>query len=403
MRFLSILKYDIKRLIGNVRTVLIAVLCPLAALFVFFIFLMPMLTEDKKTYNTCALLLEDDNEDFVRLIDTLLAGIEKRQTATVYPVKDEETGMKLLKEGKVTIFLHIHPKTYDRLMDGDAVDMDFYYNSVHAMDALAFSRALRSAASVYGQGLKIVRVSAEMAEENGVDSDTVNEKWDEGMSDVIRLNTSRGRIMGYETVFSPGGDFPGEYYLGLICVLCGLIATFSGVYLTSGDVNEIYSSRKLSGGDSVRFFFSRLLSEALLILLTFAVLLPVSELVKDLELNAVLVTFPAMIIIALFFSALSILIGAICRDKKNALWVEFYVGLFMAGLSVLASREGMLPGVFQKLGNLMPVRASISLFSNGLFELELHRYLHDIGIVAISFVILVIPAFFVFRKRGCGI
>ena len=51
MRFLSILKYDIKRLIGNVRTVLIAVLCPLAALFVFFIFLMPMLTEDKKTYN----------------------------------------------------------------------------------------------------------------------------------------------------------------------------------------------------------------------------------------------------------------------------------------------------------------------------------------------------------------
>ena len=129
MRFLSILKYDIKRLIGNVRTVLIAVLCPLAALFVFFIFLMPMLTEDKKTYNTCALLLEDDNEDFVRLIDTLLAGIEKRQTATVYPVKDEETGMKLLKEGKVTIFLHIHPKTYDRLMDGDAVDMDFYYNN----------------------------------------------------------------------------------------------------------------------------------------------------------------------------------------------------------------------------------------------------------------------------------
>ena len=128
-----------------------------------------------------------------------------------------------------------------------------------------------------------------------------------------------------------------------------------------------------------------------------------SELVKDLELNAVLVTFPAMIIIALFFSALSILIGAICRDKKNALWVEFYVGLFMAGLSVLASREGMLPGVFQKLGNLMPVRAAISLFSNGLFELELHRYLHDIGIVAISFVILAIPAFFVFRKRGCGI
>ena len=81
-----------------------------------------------------------------------------------------------------------------------------------------------------------MRVSAEMAEENGVDSNTKKEKWDEGMSDVIRLNTSRGRIMGYETVFSPGGDFPGEYYLGLICVLCGLIATLSGVYLTSGDV-----------------------------------------------------------------------------------------------------------------------------------------------------------------------
>ena len=403
MSFLRILKYDIKRLIGNGRTVAIAVLSPVAVLFIFVIFLIPMLTDGNKTTISCALLLEDENENFKRLIDTIMAVEEARDIASIYPVKDEETGMKLVEEGKVAVFLHIYPDTYDRLMDGEDVDMDFYYNSLHAMDALIFCRALRSTSSVFGQGLKMVRVGADVAITNGVDEDTVNERWREGMDDVIRLTSGRGRILGYAAVFSPGGDFPSEYYLGMIYVLCGFIATFSGTYLTASDVSEIYRRRRLTTGECTKHFFARLLSQTFLIMISFAVLIPSSRLINLVEMNAALVTLPAMLMVALSFSSIGIFVGSICRDKNTALWVEFYAGLFMTGLSVLAAREGMLSGVLLKIGNVMPIKAAISLFANGLFELEIHRYLHDIGIMAVAFILFTVPAFFIFRKRGCGV
>ncbi len=403
MRFITILKYDIKRLVGRGRNLAVTILSPLAFLFIFVIFLIPMLTDNGDMTISCALLQEDQDENFCRLINTILAVEESRGIARIYPVKDEETGLKLVKEGKVAVFLHIYPETYSRLMNEEAVDMDFYYNQIHAMDASLFARALRSTSSIFGQGLRMVRLGADMAMEHGVQESTVIDKWSDGMSDVLALTVGRGKILGYTAIFAPGGDFPTAYLMGLVLMICGLISTFPGVYLTSKDVNVIYSQRKLRRTEVTRFFLARLVSQALLLMVNFLMVFPFAKYINETELKSVMLSIPAMLLVAFTFSAMAILVGALSRNPNDALWVEFYISLFMIVLAICAGREGMLGDVLQKVAGFLPAKAAISLFANGLFELQMHRYLHDISILAVALLIFLVPAYCIFRKRGCSL
>ena len=51
---------------------------------------------------------------------------------------------------------------------------------------------------------------------------------------------------------------------------------------------------------------------------------------------------------------------------------------------------------------ISPVRASVSIFSNAMFNLMAERYAQDMLILAVSFVLFTAAGFFAYRKRGAA-
>lgn len=396
----SFLFYDIKRLFGHGKTAILAILSPIPVLLLVAVFLIPFLTADSGSKLSCALLNEDGESGFQELVNMVIAPEISAGTAVIYPVKDIETGKRLVNEGKVAAFLHIHPNTYADSMNGKKAVMEYYYSKEHAFEALLFFNSMKSTISVFGQGIRIVYVAAEIATDNGTDENEVIKLWSEGSDELINVHLHRGRIIGKSGIFSPGNDYYLRFTMGALFAVCAYFVSFPVIALTGVDLSGNYKKRNIPKKNLAGFYFARLFSGTLLILCAFSIMYPIARFIRNFPVRFAFSVIPAMILLALTYSALAILIGSIFHKGHAGLWAGLYFGLISAAGVVFLSMNNSLPKIVSFLMQISPLRAGISLFSNAMFQLVPQRYLLDMLILLGCFVVFTLSGFAVYMKRG---
>ncbi|MBR4168809.1 MAG: ABC transporter permease [Lachnospiraceae bacterium] len=401
MSLISFIRYDIKRLFGHGKTAILAVLSPIPVLLLFASFLIPFLSADTGSKLSCAIFNEDTTERFTKVVDYVVAPEVKNGTAVVYPVQDFDTGIRLVQEGKVAAFFYIPAETYSRSMHGEVAELQFYYSREHAFEAEMFLTSMKSTLSVFGQGIRIVYLAADLATEKGLTTQDILNIWEEGSVDLINVHLHRGRIIGMKGVFTPGNDYYLRFGMGALFAICAYFVSFPVMYLTGLDVSNILKKRSLPQRNLTLFYFARLISGTVLILLAFSIMYPIARGIRKFPVKFALSVIPGMLLCALTFSALAILIGAVFHKGYASLWVGLYFG-FISAVGIVFSVDSDLPAFASLLIRISPLRACVSIFSNAMFQDVSARYQTDIMILALSFLVFFLAGFLVYRERGKG-
>lgn len=391
--------YDIKRLFGHGKTAFIAMLSPIPVILLFGLFFAPILMDRGETFYSIATLNDDD--DRIGQLMTLILNYENTTgNITIYPVKEKETGRKLVDEGKVAIFIYVPRNTYDDSISGKKAVVEYYYSPTHAFDALLLYTGLKSSISVFGQGVGVVNEGIEIARRLGLGDEEILALWDAGIADLFNVFFHRGRIIGKNGIFNFGGDYHIRLFIALLFATCSYLCSFPVIYLTSLDINETFSKKSIPSGKLFGFYAARIISGAVLNICAFLVMFPVARLLRNIKIHFALSVIPGIILTSLAFSALGVLIGSLFKKGESALWAGLYFGVASISAVAFLSDKAGLPGVVSFLMRISPFRAAVSLFSNAMFNFVAERYMYDLFILAAAFVCFAVAGFFVYRKRS---
>ena len=232
---------------------------------------------------------------------------------------------------------------------------------------------------------------------SGEDSSKVQ---NEAVRELIGIYLHRGEIVGRYGIFLVGGAYHLRYAMALLFVACAFFASFPVMYLTCLDKTGIYAKRSIPEEKKTVFFFARILSGAVLILCTFGVMYPIARMFRQLGFRSALSALPGIILTALSFSALAVFIGSLFRRGHSALWTGLYFGAAsFLGVTFLSDKAGV-PAWVSFLMRISPLRASVSIFSNAMFNLMAERYVQDILVLSVSAVVFAAAGFIAYRKRG---
>ena len=100
-------------LFGHGKTAFIAMLSPIPVILLFGLFFAPFLMDRGETFYSIATFNDDD--DRIGQLMTLILNYENTTgNITIYPVKEKETCMKLVDEGKVAIFIYVPQICYTK-------------------------------------------------------------------------------------------------------------------------------------------------------------------------------------------------------------------------------------------------------------------------------------------------
>lgn len=398
MKFLSFLLYDIKRLFGHGKTAFLAVLAPIPVVLMFGLFLAPVLVDGKGAFINGALCNEDDSLMLSAMMNMVVDYEVEKGNAVITTASDVEIGKRMVEEGKAAVLLHVPAGTYQKAMNGEKAVMKFYYAPSHAFDALTFQSGIASSISVFGQGIRVINVAGDAT--GGMSEEEFTRFRNESVQELIGVFLHRGEIIGKNGVFLLGGDYHLRYALAILFAACAFFASFPVMYLTCLDKSGVLAKRSVPAGKMTRWFFARILSGTILILCTFAVMYPMARALRQVKLSNVLSVLPGMVLTALTFSALAVLIGSLFRNGQPALWTGLYFGAAsFVGVAFLSDKAG-LPGIVSLLMRISPFRASVSIFSNAMFNLMIERYTQDMLVLLTAFILFLTAGFFAYRKRG---
>ncbi|MBO4280774.1 MAG: ABC transporter permease [Lachnospiraceae bacterium] len=400
MRLLSFIWYDIKRLFGHGKTALLAVLAPIPVVLMFGLFLIPILSSGETVLINGGLCVEDDSLLFKSMMSMVVEYEEGQGNAKILSVETPEEGKRMVEDGEAALFLHVPKDTYQKAISGERAVMKFYYAKAHAFDALLFQNGIRSSVSVFGQGIRVIQAAGETAGAYGMNEEEYVKVQKEAVQELIGIYMHRGEIVGRYGIFLVGGAYHLRYAMALLFVACAFFASFPVMYMTSLDKNGIYAKRSIPADKKTKFFFARILSGAVLILCTFGVMYPVARMFKQLGLRSVLSAVPGILLTAFSFSALAVLIGSLFRRGQSALWTGLYFGAAsFLGVTFLSDKAGV-PAWVSFLMRISPLRASVSIFSNAMFNLMAERYVQDILVLSVSAAVFAAAGFFAYRKGG---
>ncbi len=400
MKPFSYIFFDIKRLFGHGKTAILAVFSPIIALLLFATFLAPMLATGEGVKVSCAFLNEDETPSVRNMMDLVIGAEMSEGAAVVYPVKDVPTGKRLVEDGKVSAFFYIPSNMYTDTMNGNKVDLDFYYTKEHAFETFVFYTYMKSSLSVFGQGIRMVYIAGEIALDHGVSVQKVLDLWSEGSERLFKIYMNRGKIIGSSGIFNPGGDYPLRFGMAVLFTICSYFVSFPIIYLTNQDISDLFHKRNIPSKNLAGYYFARLVSGAVLILCTFSIMYPIARVIRRVPVKFAFSVLPAVILTAFTFSALGILLGCLFKKGQSSLWAGLYFG-FLSVLSVLfLSKSQGLPKIVAFLMRISPFRASVSIFSNAMFQHVAERYTQDMLILLISFLVFAIAGFVIYMKRG---
>lgn len=410
MKFWQWLIMDIKRLFRGRGLVLASLLTPLAGLAVFSSVVAPMLTLGNQLKVPYAICNEDESEPVRQFVSLMTNSESMKELGTPFPVKDVDIGYRLLKEGKVGVLVHIPKDFYQTMSAGEDPVVSLIAYPIHSFEQTMVSITLESSLQVVGQSQNILQSTGKALREAGADEKLTSTMLDEELTNGIEHFLERRASLGKSGSLSPVGElFPLEYYMSALFSLFGFLAVLPTLHLTASDLSGPVYKRGLLAEKKkvVYYYFARLLSGAVLILLTFLLLIPTAGTIKSLELfrhgentRIHLPLASALVLISFSYSAFSMLLSDLIGKPRQALWTGFISILLMAGFSGALVSEGKLPVFLAEAGRLTPLKMSMNLISNVLFNLDGARYAQDMLQLSVLLVLFLIGGFGILYSRG---
>ncbi len=399
MSFLSLLRLDIKRLIGNGRLVLLALFVPFLAVLLFVSVLLPAFSL-KDGFSLAYGIVNEDKHQLINQMINLFANSESiSQYGEAYPFSDTETGIEALKDGELDLLIHIPEGFYGALRSQRPVTIEVYYPQKHSMEADIIVKSLQSCFSVYGQSEVLVAYAGDIMEQKGISDGARLGKMSKEYLKLFYAQVARGKVLGWDIVLSPAGFVKYEYYLGVVFSVFSLFAAFPVLYLTAADMEERFRIRRISGDQALNFYFARLFSGSLLVLSSFAVMLPIAVGAGYIRGAFSPAFIPALMLTALCFSSLLILLSLLADRTDHCLWIAFYVAFFFIVFGILIPGSALPRGVAGVL-RWLPIKPVISLMTNTIYSSEDIRIGQDFLRLCVDTGIFILLGALLYRRRG---
>ncbi|MBQ8983741.1 MAG: ABC transporter permease [Lachnospiraceae bacterium] len=405
MKWFNQLWYDIKRLAGHGSLPVLVLLAPFIITGIFSTIFFPLLSEAHGA-NIPFAVCNDDHSEMIDVFFQYNMG-KKNDIATYYPVQDMETGMKLLKEERISVLLHIPSDFYQLVDAGEDSPIYLYYLPSHEFEATMIQINLNNNLAYVGQSQNILSLAADVADEHGFTPDVTYDFLNFCIDESIRSYSRRSAIFEKNGAMSAIGDYmPAEYYAAALFSLCLLFAMFPTIHLTADDLETYYKIRKISGNKWMIDYSVRLVSGALLNALTLFMFIPVTYLFKKLNGSSISIMRESLShlilcipVLAVTFSALAIMIAVISKNTNTALWTGLYLSFFMIACSGLFTGIRMLSSKLQMLLQILPFHASMSLISNALYKLNKSIYYQNIGYLTITCIVCITLGMLLYRRK----
>ena len=160
MKWFNQLWYDIKRLAGHGSLPVLVLLAPFIITGIFSTIFFPLLSEAHGA-NIPFAVCNDDHSEMIDVFFQYNMG-KKNDIATYYPVQDMETGMKLLKEERISVLLHIPSDFYQLVDAGEDSPIYLYYLPSHEFEATMIQINLNNNLAYVGQSQNILSLAVLM-------------------------------------------------------------------------------------------------------------------------------------------------------------------------------------------------------------------------------------------------
>ncbi len=410
MRLRQWLSVDLKRLFRGRGLILATLLMPIVGMLVFGSVLAPMLaiqTDLRIPYAICNM---DKSKQGQRLVSMVMNSESLREMSKGYPVPDEETGCKLLQEGRVGVLVCIPADFYQTMSCGEDPSLRLISYPEHGFDQTMVRLTLDGSLRAIGQSQNLIDAVGAALRKAGADETAASALLEDELTAGIEQYVQRRASLVHGGTVSPEGElFPAEHYLSVLFSLFAALAMLPSLHLTASDLSGNVLRRGLltDTKTTVCYFTARLLSGAALILLTMLLLFPVGAIIQGIVIIGrqggaakYLSLMAALLLTALCFSALSLLIAGLVRQPRPALWCGFFAVLLMAALSGISAGEGMLPAAFTAIGRWMPLKPAMGLIANVLFRLDQVRYVQDTLRLTLLLAVFLAGGFAAVRRAG---
>ena len=404
MRFLRL---DIKRIFGKKGMVSLCLLAPLVIIMIFATIVAPMIITGRGLNYNIAICNEDSSDSVREFINQLVNSEALSDLVNTFPVSDMEAGYELLKGNSVSVLLHIPADSFKNIQAGLPVQIEIIGTKAHALEISLLRMTLRDALLPVEKAENILQSAVKVMSEN-MDQTEAETLLTDITNDAIREYMNRRLVIGLERTLTPLSDYlPVEYYLGAVFALFAALSMLPIIGYTAQDASGSMFRRGLVAGQgAARFFFARVVSGMLFILLVILMLVPTSMLLREGELligaykGNVTAMFVAMLLSALCYSSIAACLGAWLPRKNMALWIGFYLVFGMAVMCGALFPEGMLPGWVLNIGRWLPLRACMRLISGTIFSYDAAQHTRDFLLLLGYSTVLLPFGLWGFAKRG---
>jgi hypothetical protein len=408
MRFLVC---DIRRLFSRKAMVVLCVMAPVIVMLLFASIVAPMMFVGRGLHFNMAILQEDSSLEVQAFIFQLLHSQSLADLVTMYPVDSLEKGMEMVERQEASILMHIPPGVMEELRNQHAVKVSIYSTPEHALELSLVSMTLGQSLMLVGQGQNQMEVAKQVIIDKGVPVQEADVFLQDMTYEALTQYLNRRRILGENGSLSPLGDYlPVEYYLAAIFAMFAAFAMLPLIHFTASDLSGSILRRGLACGRGyVQFYFSRLLSGTLFILLVLLMVFPTSLLLNlaDQFIGSAYqgnlpALFLAILLTAFCLSTLAALLAAWIGKVQPAIWTGFYLALGMAVAGGALIPDQSLPGWVAAVGAFLPLHASMRGLASALFHFDSTLFWPDMLKMA-GFTAVVLPLGlwgFIRKERG---
>lgn len=405
----NLIKLDIKRLFSSKGVVLLCVLSPLLVLLIFFSVIYPSAMIKGIEITPFGVVNEDGSEDVDRYINLICSSEALINVTTAYPVDDVELGRKMIDENKISVLVHIPEGFMDKMKASEDVNVNIVGTKSHSFEIDVVGIVLETSLSTVGKSQNILEYVRNDAIGKGIPEDETNEFVVDFTQYALKQQMNRRAVIGEEGPLSKAGEFlPLEYYIGVIFSLFAMLGMLPIIHITSKDKSGVLIKRGLFIGQSpINFYIARLVSGVLMIILVLFMMLPTKLVISKigyvfgLSSSAnILIVLVGAFAIAICIAAMAIMLGSIFSNVETSLWMGFYVIIIIVAFSGIFFNNMENLAMLKSIGEYMPLRLSIRIITNILFNFSMEQYLYDIGKIGILTLAFILIGRHNYLKRG---
>ncbi|HZJ86721.1 MAG TPA: ABC transporter permease, partial [Erysipelothrix sp.] len=261
--------FDLKRIFDDKKLFVIVLVSPVLIMILFASFIIPMLFTSKQIGFNIALFNEDKSPEIEMYLSHILKAKSLSDVVHVYPVNQYEKGIELVKEDKVSAFVHIPQAVYQDLEKGEDVSYEIVGLKHHFFEVQLLKMTFDSSFGHVGRGQNVLNLAHDIVLEYDMSKHKVKDFEESLTQSAVNGYMNRRKTLGEDGIISPLFEqFAFEYYLSAIFAMFSFLSIVLCINFTSADFNKfIFKRQVLQGIPTSYLYMRRLLSSAIFILI----------------------------------------------------------------------------------------------------------------------------------------